>query len=173
MGPSHHDSHRPIGTSSYIHTYLTYLLSTYLLACVHACDCARRNPPKNWKSSTDSGTKPNNLFSLLRERHDYSSCRKRKDREPAHLTIEREERRKREIVMSREWRRKWRVSMLYSPYHHNPPKRTLTNIKTCIEAVICWPREFQPGGDAANNTTRQGKPLPTVDRWKPSRKKKL
>lgn len=60
-------------------------------------------------------------------------------------TIEREERRKREIVMSRKWRIKWRVSMLYSPYHHNPPKRNRTNIKTCIEAVFVGLESFNRG----------------------------
>lgn len=151
MGPSHHDSHPPIPPPTYLHTYL---LSRYLLACVHACDCARRIPPKNWKSSTDSGTKPNNLFSLLRERHDYSSCRKRKDREPTHLPL-REKREEREIVMSRKWRIKWRVSMLYSPYHHNPPKRNLTNIKTCIEAVFVGLESFNRG--VMQPTIPQGK----------------
>lgn len=97
----------PAYTSSCLHTYIhTYLLSTFLLACVHACDCARRTPLKNWKSSTDSGTKPNNLFSLLRERHDYSSCRKRKDREPTHLPL-REKREERERL----WLVEWRISV--------------------------------------------------------------
>lgn len=81
--------------------------------------------------------------------------------------------------MSREWRRKWRViSKMSSPYHHNPPKRKSNQKrererkkdKPALRRYLLASR-VSTGGDAANNTTRQGKPLPTVDRWKPSEKK--
>lgn len=69
-------------------------------------------------------------------------------------TIERD-REGREIVISRKWRIKWRVSKVSSPYHHNPPKRTLTNIKTCIEAVFVGLESFNRG--VMQPTIPQGK----------------
>lgn len=65
-------------------------------------------------------------------------------------TIEREERRKREIVIGRVAYK----CKLYS-YHHNPPKRTLTNIKTCIEAVFVGLESFNRG--VMQPTIPQGK----------------